>query len=80
MVAEGVALAVFLAYFHLFRSSSDGAGALGASLLLRYFRNCEIKNNGLTYCFWSLRAIFTKLLLVCTYTQLMTHFRFDGIE
>ena len=49
MGAEGVALAIFLAYFCSFISSRCGeAGALGDFLLLPYFRNYDIKNTGLT--------------------------------
>ena len=58
MGTEGVALAVFLAYF---LSSSDVVGALGNFLLLHYFQNCEIKNTGLMLFY--VRAILTGLLL-----------------
>ena len=81
MGAEGVALAVYLAYFPSSRiSSSDGAGDLGDFTILHYFQNCEIKKTCLTNCLRSLRSIITKLILVRTYTQLMTYFRLDGLK
>ena len=83
MGAEGVDLAVFLAYF--FHGDHQeyqvvGAGNLGAFPLLHYFRNCDIKNTDLIQCFWSLRTILTKLILVHKYTQLMTYFWIDGLK
>ena len=81
MGAEGVALAISLAYFFSsVHNQLDGEGALVYFLILHYFQNCEIKNTGLTHCFCSLRAILTKLLLVRTYIQLMTYFWLVGIE
>ena len=74
---EVIDLSVYLAYFHSSRSS-DGAGALGALLILQYFRNCDIKNTGLTL--FSVRTILSKLLRVHTYMQLITNFLLNGIE
>ena len=75
MGSEVFTLAVSLDYFCSSRISSiDGVVALGVLPLLHYFRNCEIKNTGLIQCFWSLRVILTKLLLVCSHTHIMTYF------
>ena len=40
-----------------------GAGALGDFPILHYVQNCEIKDNGLMACSWSLCDILTTILL-----------------
>ena len=80
MGSEGVALALSLDYFFPLVSSSGGSGRLRGFPLLPHFRNCEIKNTGLTHYLWSLRAILTELILVSTHTQLMTYFWLGGLK
>ena len=80
MGTESVALAVFIDYFCSSKISSDRVGDLGVFSLLHYFRNCDIKDTGLIHFFRSLRAILTKLLIVCTYIKLMNYYRIDDLK
>ena len=80
MVTEGIALDIFIDFFFGSFYQMVVTGALRYFSLLPYFRNFEIKNTDLTHCFWSLRSVLTKLLLVRTHTQLMTYFWIGGIE